>query len=553
MRNRHINRKLFFNKYLKKRLVNKTSISQLFSGINIKDNEPVAMKFEKRAGDINLLESEAYYLMLLKGFGIPKLITFGRTGAYNLLVMELLGPSLNIVWNSVKRRNPNELLKDICMFAIQGLDRLEFIHSKDIIHRDIKPHNFCIGLKDQKIIYLIDFGFAHKYRSTRTGKHIKFQFISRAPGSIRYMSLNGHNGLEMSRRDDLESFGYMLVIFAKDKLPWSYLDNTQLDIEEIMRYTAKIKESCTPEILCKDLPEEFVQYMKYVKSLEFEQDPDYKYIKGLFYTVLMKNQLKDDSLFIWVKNKKKEDRKVDLNKRKTTCQKILYNKIKNNLEEESTTIKSILKKSNIKKNKKINSFTEEKQNNSFNINLNKKNLDEIHKKNYSNNIDKNIIFNINTINNNNPNNCNSFINSIFNRNNNIPLNEINKNDKLYEEYKTDFKDNKNSFLKFMESELLSNFQDINLDLNDNKNNNDNYSINKININNESNNLRKYKTIAERNRENNIKNNIDISNDFFELELDDNDDNDNEEIFNDYDFHNYINENLSNDIYYKKQV
>ena len=133
------------------------------------------------------------------------------------------------------------------------------------------------------------------------------------------------------------------------------------------------------------------------------------------------------------------------------------------------------------------------------------------------------------------------------------MNEINKNDKLYEEYKTDFKDNKNSFLKFMESELLSNFQDINLDLNDNKNNNDNYSINKININNESNNLRKYKTIAERNRENNIKNNIDISNDFFELELDDNDDNDNEEIFNDYDFHNYINENLSNDIYYKKQV
>ena len=233
MRKRQINRKLFFNKYLKKKLINKTSISQLFYGINIKEKEPVAMKFEKRAGDINLLESEAYYLMLLKGFGIPKLITFGRTGAYNLLVMEYLGPSLNRVWNSVKRRNQNELLKDICMFAIQGLDRLEFIHSKDIIHRDIKFDNFCIGLKDQKIIYLIDFGFAHKYRSTRTGKHIKFQFINKAKGSIRYISLNGHNGFEMSRRDDLESFGYMLVFFAKNKLPWSYLDSAHLDNEKI--------------------------------------------------------------------------------------------------------------------------------------------------------------------------------------------------------------------------------------------------------------------------------------------------------------------------------
>ena len=102
----------------------------------------------------------------------------------------------------------------------------------------------------------------------------------------------------------------MLVFFAKNKLPWSYLDSAHLDNEKLIKYTTKLKESCTPEILCKDLPEEFVQYMKYVKSLEFEQDPDYKYIKGLFYTVLTKNQLEDDSLFIWVRKKKKKIEKL---------------------------------------------------------------------------------------------------------------------------------------------------------------------------------------------------------------------------------------------------
>jgi serine/threonine protein kinase len=106
------------------------------------------------------------------------------------------------------------------MVAIQALDRLEYIHSKNYIHRDIKPNNFLIGKKNDEIIYLIDFGFARKYRSSKTGKHIKHKFINCVSGSLLYLSLNGIKGYEQSRKDDLESLGYMILFLSLGSLPW---------------------------------------------------------------------------------------------------------------------------------------------------------------------------------------------------------------------------------------------------------------------------------------------------------------------------------------------
>ena len=125
----------------------------MYEGINIKRNEPVAMKFEKRISKENLLESEAFLLFILKGFGIPKVITYGKSGLYNILIQELLGLSISDLWKLKKNENEKILRKDICMIALQCIDRLEFIHSKNIIHRDIKPHNILIGRKDPKTIF----------------------------------------------------------------------------------------------------------------------------------------------------------------------------------------------------------------------------------------------------------------------------------------------------------------------------------------------------------------------------------------------------------------
>ena len=176
---------IFFNKYKLQKLINKSAFSYVYQGINIKNKELVAIKLEDRIAMNNILESEAYILFNLKGIGIPNLISYGKNRKYNILVEELLGPTLNDLLKLRQIKNGFSI-KDICMIALQGLDRLEFIHSKKIIHRDIKPHNFLIGKKDDKIIYLIDFGFARKYKSSRTGKFIKFtmQVMSKAEEMI---------------------------------------------------------------------------------------------------------------------------------------------------------------------------------------------------------------------------------------------------------------------------------------------------------------------------------------------------------------------------------
>ena len=181
--------RIFFNKFKVKKLITTTDFSSIYEGINEKENEPVAMKFERKGGRYNFLESEAYFLFNLKGFGIPKIITFGKCGIYNILIEELLGPSINSIFELKKHKF---LIKDICMLGIQILDRLEFIHSKDVIHRDIKPLNFIIGRKDPKNIYIIDFSFAHKYRSSRTGKHIQFKNTGLLLGSLKYLSINAN-------------------------------------------------------------------------------------------------------------------------------------------------------------------------------------------------------------------------------------------------------------------------------------------------------------------------------------------------------------------------
>ena len=202
-----------------------TDFSWVYEGKNTDKNVPVAMKIEYKT-KCNFLESEAYFLTSVKGFGIPKVISFGKYGPFKILIEEFLGKDVLTLWKLGPFKDDpfgqkNKYIKDICLFAIQGLERLKHIHDKNIIHRDIKTDNFLIGRKDPDIIYLIDFGFAKKYRSSRTGKHIKFSKTGKLIGSMNYASCNSMKGYEISRRDDLESFGYMLLNLAKGGLaPW---------------------------------------------------------------------------------------------------------------------------------------------------------------------------------------------------------------------------------------------------------------------------------------------------------------------------------------------
>ena len=301
MLNNGLFKKLIFNKYKVQNLLHLSTKGSVYKGVNIKDNTPVAIKLIKKNEKYNLLESEAYYLYYIKGFGIPKIFSYGHFGIYNVLIEELLGKSLIQIFNEKSQKKFN--IKDICLIALQSIDRLEYIHSKFLVHRDIKPDNFVIGRNNPNVIYLIDFEYSHKYKSSRTGKHIRFKTLKYAYGSLGYLSINGNKGYEQTRRDDLESLGYMLIFLATGTLPWFQVEKLKLNKVEKYFFVYKIKKSLNSKILCKDLPEEIAKYYDYCKGLFFEEEPDYNYLRSLFKTILIRINHKNDFNFSWISNK----------------------------------------------------------------------------------------------------------------------------------------------------------------------------------------------------------------------------------------------------------
>ena len=348
-----LQKKLIFKKYRVIKYIYKSKKTIVYEGINELTKEHVAMKCEKIGGEFDNLENEAYTLLHLKGFGIPKLITYGKVSGFKVLIEELLGKTTNPVFNELI--NNKNKLNDICLFALQCIDRLEFIHSKNIIHRDIKPFNWLIGRKDPNVIYLIDFGTSKKYRSSRTGKHIKFINTNKISGSLRYISINGNKGYEQSRRDDLECLGYTLIELSKKNLPWSKIETEEIEFKKKFAKILELKCSISPEELSSGLPNQFAEYIKYCKNLEFEQEPDYNYLRNLFIEIINSNKpLININKFInlmqfsWMAkvkdNKNNENSWKDsyfrlnilnkITKRNDSSAKRLYNKIKNSIEKE---------------------------------------------------------------------------------------------------------------------------------------------------------------------------------------------------------------------------
>ena len=323
---------IIFKKYKLKKKLGEGAFGDVYMGSSIENNELVAIKVEPRKIAKPLLETEAFFLYSLRGLGIPEVLSFGRLKNYNVLIEPLLDKSLFEIFAERRKRLA---LEDICLIAIQILDRIQWVHSKNIVHRDIKPDNFLIGRKDPNIIYLIDFGLSKKYKSSTTGKHIRFGFTGKLTGTVRFASANALRGGEQSRRDDLESIGYMIIYFMRGKLPWQGVTGNKKMERYLKIY--KMKKNVAPEDLCKSLPRQMTEYIKYVKGLEFEQDPDYNFLRNLFNSILKKlNDTNDQLIFSWIRTSDLPNLKNPINPatRRDSPQSRLYRKIQKNLDNE---------------------------------------------------------------------------------------------------------------------------------------------------------------------------------------------------------------------------
>jgi len=210
------------NKFRIGRKIGSGSFGDIYLGTNIATGEEVAIKLEGvKTKHPQLLYESKLYKILSGGVGIPYVRWYGVEGDYNVMVMDLLGPSLEDLFNYCSRKFS---LKTVLMLADQLISRVEYIHSKNFIHRDIKPDNFLMGQgKRANQVNIIDFGLAKKYRDPKTHQHIPYKENKNLTGTARYASVSTHLGIEQSRRDDLESLGYVLMYFNRGSLPWQGL------------------------------------------------------------------------------------------------------------------------------------------------------------------------------------------------------------------------------------------------------------------------------------------------------------------------------------------
>ena len=284
---------VLFHKYLIVKKLGEGSFGSVYSAKE--NNNWYAIKFENKNKSQNLLEKEAYIMSYLNGPRIPSVKSFGYSGDNNVLVMELMGKSLEELFENLLNKKMS--LRCVCNLGYQMIEIIEYIHNKHIIHRDIKPDNFVMGRgAKSKHLYLLDFGLSKKYRSSSTLKH--YPLITRKKlTTARYASINALNGVTQSRRDDLEAIGYVLMYFLKGKLPWQGLVNKNKE-QRYLRIMEK-KRDITPEELCKGFPAEFERYVSYTRNLEYEQDPDYEMLKNLFLKVLRDEGYSLDYYYDW--------------------------------------------------------------------------------------------------------------------------------------------------------------------------------------------------------------------------------------------------------------
>ena len=266
--------------------LHESSSSIVYKGHQLDPKQMIVLKIDKMTHGASLENEIAIYRHLHRDplastQGIPQIIAYEHYG----LVMEKLGSSVHDLF---EKSNHQFSLKFAIKLALKMLNVIKYVHSRGIVHGDIKPANFLFGEKngkdDYKRLYLCDYGFS-KFYLLKNGEHIPFREGVMFTGTPRFAGKWSLAGLEQSRREDLESFFYVIIYLIKGELPWDEKftkKKGELDAYDM----AVIKGWTKKKVLIKDLPKEFEQIFDFVDELFFCRPPDYELLKNLLKKML---------------------------------------------------------------------------------------------------------------------------------------------------------------------------------------------------------------------------------------------------------------------------
>lgn len=278
------------------------TFGKVFYATSVDEKNEYAIKFEKSTVKSSVLEAEYdIYNNIKDGEGIPKIVWTGEYKKYKLMIMDLLGPSLDKYFTFCKKIfNPITT----CLLGIEMVRRVQYIHGKGYLHRDIKPNNFMLGKFSKHLttinemtVYIIDFGLSKEYIDFNTKEHIPFKDNRRFIGTPRYASIGTHHGYRQSRRDDLESIAYILIYFILGELPWQGVKAKSKSEKKEKILEIKLSHNFASD---KRIPKELITLLDYTKRLGYADKPDYKSIYKLLNSIINTNSKDID------KNDKKE-------------------------------------------------------------------------------------------------------------------------------------------------------------------------------------------------------------------------------------------------------